>query len=169
MAVNLSPRQFADPQLLDDIAAVLAETGLAPHLLELEITESMVMQNAERSDRAAVRDQGLGVSIAIDDFGTGYSSLSYLQTLPDRHAEDRPFVRPRHRLATRTTRRSPRRSSCSAASSSLTRRRRRRREPRPVALLREQGCDEMQGYHFSKPLVPEQFASLMRRHRPDPV
>jgi EAL domain-containing protein (putative c-di-GMP-specific phosphodiesterase class I) len=93
VAVNLSPVQFAGPDLYHTIKIVLAETGLAPHRLELEITERLVMEDNERTFSTLHRLKQLGVRIAMDDFGTGYSSLSYLRSFPyDRVKIDRAFV-----------------------------------------------------------------------------
>ena len=94
IAVNLSPRQFADPGLLGDIGTALDKSGMAPELLELEITESMVMHNIERATRVLKAIKSLGVILAIDDFGTGYSSMSLLKKFPiDVLKIDRSFVR----------------------------------------------------------------------------
>jgi diguanylate cyclase (GGDEF)-like protein/PAS domain S-box-containing protein len=93
IAVNLSARQFNDPQLPKVVARALRETGLPPRLLELEITESTAMQQTDVTLRTLKRLKQLGVSIAIDDFGTGYSSLSYLRRFPvDKVKIDRSFV-----------------------------------------------------------------------------
>ncbi|MCK2125179.1 EAL domain-containing protein [Thauera aromatica] len=93
VAVNLSPRQFRQPDLVDRVAAILAETGADPDWLELEITESAAMQHAEETIGALRRLREMGVSLAIDDFGTGYSSLSYLKRFPiDKLKIDRSFV-----------------------------------------------------------------------------
>ncbi|HEX5767359.1 MAG TPA: EAL domain-containing protein, partial [Burkholderiales bacterium] len=93
IAVNLSARQFNDPQLPRMVARALKETGLPPRLLELEITESTAMQQTDVTLRTLKRLKALGVSIAIDDFGTGYSSLSYLRRFPvDKVKIDRSFV-----------------------------------------------------------------------------
>ena len=93
VAVNLSARPFQRPDLLDRIQEVLAETGLPASLLQLEITETLAMQNAEASKTVMRGLKELGIRIAIDDFGTGYSSLSYLTTLPiDILKVDRSFV-----------------------------------------------------------------------------
>ena len=168
MAVNLSPRQFADAQLLDDIASVLAETGLPPQLLELEITEGMIMNDTERTIALLSQIKALGVSLAIDDFGTGYSSLAQLKRFPiDTLKVDRSFVRDitcsaDDKAITEAIIMLGRKLSLTVVAEGVESR-------DQMALLREQGCDQMQGYHFSKPLVPEQFASLMRRHRPDPL
>ena len=93
IAVNLSARQFNDPQLPRMVARALKETGLPPQLLELEITESTAMQQTDVTLGTLKRLKALGVSIAIDDFGTGYSSLSYLRRFPvDKVKIDRSFV-----------------------------------------------------------------------------
>jgi diguanylate cyclase (GGDEF)-like protein len=93
MSVNLSPRQFADPDLADGIRQVLRQTGLEPSALELEITESSVMDRSEASLGVLQQLRSLGVRIVLDDFGTGYSSLAYLRQLPlDTIKVDRSFV-----------------------------------------------------------------------------
>ncbi len=93
IAVNLSPVQFLTPNLYDAIRSVLAETGLAPHRLELEITERLFMEDSEKTLSTLHRLKQLGVRIAMDDFGTGYSSLSYLRSFPfDKIKVDRTFV-----------------------------------------------------------------------------
>src|SRR6185312_6767316 len=93
MAVNLSPRQFLDANLLGDLDEVLASTGMPAHLLQLEITESMVMQNVERAIKLLDEIRSRGVRLAIDDFGTGYSSMSLMKKFPiDTIKIDRSFV-----------------------------------------------------------------------------
>ncbi|HUQ26269.1 MAG TPA: EAL domain-containing protein [Burkholderiales bacterium] len=93
VAVNLSPRQFNDPNLPRIVAAALKETGLPPRLLELEITESLAMRETDATLSTLKKLKELGVSIAIDDFGTGYSSLAYLKRFPvDKLKIDRSFV-----------------------------------------------------------------------------
>ena len=93
MSVNLSGRQFAQPDLVDEIAGILVESGLEPSALELEITESVVMDQSETGVRTLRRLRDLGVRLVLDDFGTGYSSLSYLKHLPlDTIKIDRSFV-----------------------------------------------------------------------------
>ena len=93
VAVNLSPRQFRQADLVATIAGILAETGADPARLELEITESAAMQNADEAVAALRRLRAMGVGLAIDDFGTGYSSLSYLKRFPiDKLKIDRSFV-----------------------------------------------------------------------------
>ena len=93
MSVNLSPRQFLDPDLANGISQVLRTSGLEPCALELEITESSVMDRSETSLGVLRQLRALGVRIVLDDFGTGYSSLAYLRQLPlDTIKIDRSFV-----------------------------------------------------------------------------
>ena len=93
-AVNLSARQFAHENLVQDVARILSETGLAPAALEFEITESMVMSNPERAVRLLDQFKNMGIHLSIDDFGTGYSSLSYLKRFPINSVKiDRSFIR----------------------------------------------------------------------------
>ncbi len=164
MSVNLSPRQFKEPTLLSDIAAVLAETGMAPELLELEITESMIMQHVDIAAEKAAAMKKLGIGLAIDDFGTGYSSLSQLKLFPiDTLKIDRAFVRdiPDSDDDTAITK------AVITLGKALG--------VRVVAegvetsaqyqFLRDNGCDEMQGFYFSKPCHPDAFAELLKKPR----
>ena len=160
MSVNLSPRQFKEPSLLSDIEAILAETGMAPELLELEITESMIMQHVDIAAEKAAAMKKLGIKLAIDDFGTGYSSLSQLKRFPiDTLKIDRAFVRDIPQSVDDT--------AITKAVVSLGK----ALGVRVVAegvetaeqyrFLRENGCDEMQGFYFSKPCHPDAFAELI--------
>jgi diguanylate cyclase (GGDEF)-like protein/PAS domain S-box-containing protein len=93
VSVNLSPRQFMDPKLVELVASVLKDSGLPPRLLELEITESTAMQHTDVTLSTFKKLKELGVSIAIDDFGTGYSSLAYLKRFPvDKLKIDKSFI-----------------------------------------------------------------------------
>ena len=93
MSVNLSARQFAQPELVDQVREILAETGLDPSTLEIEITESALMDQTEAGIRTLRQLRDIGVRLVLDDFGTGYSSLSYLKHLPlDTIKIDRSFV-----------------------------------------------------------------------------
>ncbi len=93
ISVNLSAKQFAQPDLIGQVKKILAETGLAAEYVKLEITESVVMKNAENATAMLMQLCALGVHLSIDDFGTGYSSLSYLHRLPVKTLKiDRSFV-----------------------------------------------------------------------------
>src|SRR4029077_19685025 len=93
MSVNISARQFVQPDLVDQVAAILDASGLDPRGLEIEITESILMDQSEVGIRTLGRLRELGVRLVLDDFGTGYSSLSYLKHLPlDTIKIDRTFV-----------------------------------------------------------------------------
>ena len=93
IAVNLSPRQFSDVNLLEDTARTLREVGMDPRLLELEVTESMMMYNTENTVYVLNELRNMGICIAIDDFGVGYSSLSHLKQFPiDIIKIDRSFI-----------------------------------------------------------------------------
>jgi EAL domain-containing protein (putative c-di-GMP-specific phosphodiesterase class I) len=162
MAVNLSPRQFQDDNLLSDIDDVLAETGMAPHLLQLEITESMVMQNVERGIKLLDAIQSRGVRLAIDDFGTGYSSMSMMKRFPiDTIKIDRSFVRDLDNnaedraIATAIINMGKALGLTVVAEGVET--------TEQDAFLRGRSCDELQGYLFSKPVPPEQVPALLRR------
>jgi diguanylate cyclase (GGDEF)-like protein/PAS domain S-box-containing protein len=160
MAVNLSPRQFADPDLVADLSAVLKHTGLAPELLELEITESMVMHNTDRAVKVLSAIKTLGVRLAIDDFGTGYSSLAQLKRFPiDTLKVDRSFIRD---IPDNTEDKAITEAIIALGCTlGLTVVAEGVETKEQQTFLREQSCDEMQGYYFSKPVVPERFAELL--------
>ena len=163
IAVNLSPRQFADPGLLGDIDAALDNSGMAPELLELEITESMVMQNVERAMRILKAIKGLGVMLAIDDFGTGYSSMSLLKKFPiDVLKIDRSFVR-------EITNNSEDKAIADAIIAlgralDLTIVAEGVETAEQEAFLRAHHCDQIQGYLVSKPVPADEFAAFMADH-----
>jgi len=93
LSVNLSARQVSHPDLVERIRTVLAKSGINPHCLKLEITESVVMENAESATQMFKQLRALGVQLSIDDFGTGYSSLSYLHRFPVNYLKiDKSFV-----------------------------------------------------------------------------
>ena len=93
LAVNLSPAQFRKRDLVDTVTEALETSGLWPGRLELEITETVLLQDDEENLAMLHQLRTFGISIVLDDFGTGYSSLSYLQRLPVRQDQDRPVVR----------------------------------------------------------------------------
>jgi diguanylate cyclase (GGDEF)-like protein len=161
MAVNLSPRQFLDENLLRDIDDVLASTGMPAHLLQLEITESMVMQNVERAIKLLDEIQSRGVRLAIDDFGTGYSSMSLMKKFPiDTIKIDRSFVRD---LAENAEDQAIATAIISMGKAlGLTVVAEGVETTEQDVFLREHACDELQGYLFSKPVPAETIPSLLR-------
>ncbi|MFF1308573.1 putative bifunctional diguanylate cyclase/phosphodiesterase [Streptomyces sp. NPDC058307] len=167
VSVNVAVRQVWDSDLVADVAQTLAETGLAPHLLQLELTESAVMGSAGRPLQALQALSDMGVGIAIDDFGTGYSNLAYLSRLPVSVLKlDGSFVRGfqyegegvppnpadeivveamiqlAHRLGLTVT------AECVETSAQASR-------------LRRIGCDTGQGWLYSRPVSPDRISGLM--------
>jgi len=167
MAVNLSPRHFRDPNLLDDIIRVLDETGIPPELLELEITESMIMHDIDQAVRKLCAIKELGVRLAIDDFGTGYSSLAQLKRFPiDTLKVDRSFIRDipgdtEDRAITEAIIAIGRTLGVTVVAEGVE-------TAEQQAFLSRHACDEMQGFYFSKPIIPDAFAALLRTHVPAP-
>jgi diguanylate cyclase (GGDEF)-like protein len=150
VAVNLSTIQFRKGNIVDTVAAALAHAGLAPDRLELEITESVLLQKDDMNLAKLHQLKELGVSIVLDDFGTGYSSLSYLRTFPfDKVKIDRSFV------AEMTTRYDCTAIVCAitglAKSLSMMTTAEGVETKRQYELLRAAGCDQLQGYLFGKP------------------
>ncbi|WP_456294005.1 putative bifunctional diguanylate cyclase/phosphodiesterase [Streptomyces mirabilis] len=169
VSVNVAVRQVWDSDLVADVAEILAETGLAPHLLQLELTESAVMGSAGRPLQALQALSDMGVRIAIDDFGTGYSNLAYLSRLPvsvlkldgsfvrgfqyegpDGGAHPNPadeviveaLIQLAHRLGLTVT------AECVETASQATR-------------LRGIGCDTGQGWLYSRPVAPDRISALL--------
>ncbi len=161
MAVNLSPRQFLDENLLRDIDEVLISTGMPAHQLQLEITESMVMQNVDRAVKLLDQIQSRGVRLAIDDFGTGYSSMALMKQFPiDTIKIDRSFVRD---LENSSEDRAIAKAIISMGKAlGLTVVAEGVETAEQDAFLRGQECDELQGYLFSRPIPAESIALLLR-------
>ncbi|NGO77024.1 EAL domain-containing protein [Streptomyces sp. YC504] len=168
VSVNVAVRQVWDSDLVADVATILAETGLAPELLQLELTESAVMGSAGRPLQALQSLSDMGVRIAIDDFGTGYSNLAYLSRLPvsvlkldgsfvrgfqyedgDSHANPadativEALVRLAHRLGLTVT------AECVETALQADR-------------LRSIGCDTGQGWHYSRAVPPDGISALLK-------
>ncbi|WP_051068527.1 putative bifunctional diguanylate cyclase/phosphodiesterase [Thiobacillus denitrificans] len=159
VAVNLSPRQFSDARLIDDIDAILAETGMPPAYLQLEVTESAAMDNPARSFAMLEALRQRGLHVYIDDFGTGYSNLGQLKRMPiDALKIDKSFVsdvvtdsddaeivnaiiRLAHALKLRVVAEGVEQAG-------------------QVAFLRQSGCDEIQGYVVARPLPPDEVAAF---------
>jgi diguanylate cyclase (GGDEF)-like protein/PAS domain S-box-containing protein len=165
VAVNLSARQFLEDDLPGTVHRLLRETGLDPRWLELEITESTLMQKAEGIDNALKKLRAMGIRIALDDFGTGYSSLGYLRRFPiDTLKIDQSFVRdiltdPDAATIVKTIIAMARNLKLKTVAEGVE-------TEGQLAFLREEGCDEAQGYLIAKPLPPEElepfFASSLR-------
>jgi predicted signal transduction protein with EAL and GGDEF domain len=162
VSVNLSARQFGDPRLVDMVATALAVTGLPATALRLEITESVLMDNAETSVRLLDRLKALGVQIQVDDFGTGYSSLGYLHRFPlDALKVDASFVTrleadPENREIVRTIVALAKYLHMAVVAEGVE-------SPGQRAFLQGLGCEAMQGFLFAGPLDPAQVAELLQR------
>ena len=165
VAVNVSARQLRRRDFCDTVATILADTGLPPNLLELELTESSVMENPEEAIELLQKIGAMGVSLAIDDFGTGYSSLAYLKLFPIDHLKiDRSFVRDiefdlNDRAIAFGTIALAHSLGLNVIAEGVE-------TADQFELLRGNGCDEVQGYLFSKPLTgAAAFAFLHERAR----
>jgi diguanylate cyclase (GGDEF)-like protein/PAS domain S-box-containing protein len=164
VAVNLSARQFGAADLVPHLEAVLQETGLAPACLEIELTESLFMSDITPAVETLHRIKALGVNLSIDDFGTGYSSLSYLSRFPiDVLKIDRSFVNDIGKDGTEspivasiiTLAHNLKLAVIAEGVETLTQ----------LDYLRTMGCDEIQGYYFSRPLPADEFEALLRQGR----
>jgi len=157
MAVNLSAVQFRRGDLEQSVIQALTQSGLDPALLELELTESILIQDTEKVMGMVQRLKALGVKLSIDDFGTGYSSLSYLKRFAvDKLKIDQSFVRdmaddPNDAVIVRTIIQMAKSLNLKTIAEGVE-------TERQLALLRLQHCDEAQGYHFARPMPAEEFA-----------
>jgi diguanylate cyclase (GGDEF)-like protein/PAS domain S-box-containing protein len=166
VAVNLSTKQFQDPNLVVMIKNALEMSGLAAGYLELEITESILMENVENAQRTLHELKSMGIKLAIDDFGTGYSSLSYLRHFPiDRLKVDKSFVQ---RITTH-----PDDAAITEAIIVMAHIIGNRvvaegvEQKTELDFLREKQCDEVQGYYFSRPLKPECLSERILAAKPN--
>ena len=165
VAVNLSAQQFRQESLIETVRGALAAAGLEPRYLELELTESAVMQDAESSVQILRRLSDLGVRISVDDFGTGYSSLSYLRRLPlDKLKIDRSFIR---EIVTSRDDAEIVRAIVSLAHSLHLKVIAEGVETRGAAeFLRSLGCDQYQGYSLQPAAAARRSSSPCCPHRP---
>ena len=166
MAVNISSMEFREDKFIESVFTTLSETGLDPKSLELELTESVLMKRAESAASVLKTLRARGVQIAVDDFGTGYSSLSYLRKFPINALKiDQSFVR----QITST----PDDTTIVTAVISMGRSLKLRvvaegvETHEELTFLRARLCDEAQGYYFSRPVRPEQFAKLLKSGIPE--
>ncbi|MFL6631601.1 MAG: EAL domain-containing protein [Massilia sp.] len=168
VAVNVSSRQFVEGDLEGDIRAALVEHRVDPGMLELELTESALMSNFEHTVQVLESLKSLGIRIAIDDFGTGYSSLAYLKRFPiDKLKIDIAFVRD---ITTNPDDAAIALAIISMAHSLHMQVIAEGVESRAqMALLRRHRCDEIQGFHFSRALLPADLARLVLENRAQPT
>ena len=160
ISVNLSVREFAQPDLVRAVAAILEETGLSPSSLKIEITESAIIGQKHPAIETVEQLRALGVGIHLDDFGTGYSALSYLHRLPlDAVKVDRAFTssidleeRPLHVVKAIVS--LAHAIGLEVVAEGVT-------NQRQLDLLRDMGCDLAQGFYFSRPCNTEEMVALM--------
>ena len=161
IAVNLTSRQFYDEHLLADLKSVLATTGMAAHLLELEIAESILTRDVENTLRILTALKALGIRIAIDDFGVGYSSVATLQRFPlDTVKIDRSFIRDITGAAQATGLADAiiaigKRLSLTVVAQGVE-------TKEQAEFLKTHACDELQGFYFDRPLPTEEFTHLLQ-------
>ncbi|PMY47019.1 MULTISPECIES: bifunctional diguanylate cyclase/phosphodiesterase [unclassified Pseudomonas] len=161
VSVNLSVHQLRQGKLVSQVRSVLEETGLAPHFLELELTESHLLDSVEHIVSTFQQLRDLGVKLAIDDFGTGYSSLSYLKRIPVDYVKiDQAFIRGLSEggadaAITRAIIAMAHGLSLKVVAEGVE-------HPGQLAFLKEQKCDEVQGYLISRPVDAEGLAALLR-------
>ena len=164
VSVNVSPQQFCQPGLMDAIRDALHRSGLEARYLTLELTESMIMENASRNIETLHEMKGTGLKISIDDFGTGYSSLSYLKRFPlDELKVDRSFLGDLQNGADDAAIV----SAIIAMAHSLNLRvvAEGVETQRQLAFLKARGCDQCQGYLFAKPMPAEELTAMVERRR----
>jgi diguanylate cyclase (GGDEF)-like protein len=160
VAINISSQEFRSEQFLEGIQVALKNTCLDPRYLELELTETVLMRHAESTAYALGQLKGLGVRLAVDDFGTGYSSLSYLTRFPiDTLKLDQSFL---HDIIA-----SSNDAIVVSAVISMAKRLKHKvvaegvETPEQLAFLQAHGCEEGQGYYFSRPVTAQRFAKLL--------
>jgi diguanylate cyclase (GGDEF)-like protein len=164
ISVNLSASQFREVGLVDSIRRALDDVGLLARYLEVELTESAVMSDPEQSVAILEQLSAMGVLVSVDDFGTGYSSMSYLRRFPiDKLKIDRVFI---NEIASRPEDASIVRAIVSLAHSlNLKVVAEGVETPAQLDFLKTAGCDEYQGYHYSRPLPADQFQRMIRDAR----
>ncbi len=162
ISVNVAGQQIDQMDILQAVHAVLQKTGLDARMLELEVTETFIMQRAEQAISVLEQLRDMGITLAIDDFGTGYSSLSYLKRLPlHRLKVDKSFVdgvtnNPNDMAIARAVIALARSLDLDVIAEGVE-------TEGQEAFLKAEGCDEVQGYYYSRPLPPEEFVKLLRK------
>jgi diguanylate cyclase (GGDEF)-like protein len=164
LAVNFSGRDFQDVSLPARVSSILRETGLAPELLEIEITESVAMRDLQRTLHVLQGLREVGMRVAIDDFGTGYSSLAYLRRFPIHQLKiDRAFIKdmmenPGDRAIVNAVIGMAHALQMEVLAEGVERQ-------DQMEYLLSKGCDRAQGYHFGKPVPATEFRALLERQR----
>jgi len=162
IALNVSGRQFDQGSLIEIVKEALQDAMIPPQCLELEITESIIMRNPEKAIRTLTELKAMGIQIAIDDFGTGYSSLSYLKRLPlDFLKIDQSFVQnlasdPSDQAIVRATIAMARSLNLKTIAEGVE-------TEEQLSFLQKHGCDEIQGYLFSRPLSAEEIPGILAK------
>ena len=164
MAVNISMPQFRDPNFIDTVKNIITEFGVEPERIELEITESVVMDEPQIVIEALQELKLFGVKVAIDDFGTGFSSMSYLQQLPlDRLKVDRSFVNEvkpgKSAFIAETIVTLGNKLGLSTIAEGVEKR-------EQASYMLKLGCDEAQGYLFAKPMSYDQLLAFLASQDP---
>jgi EAL domain-containing protein (putative c-di-GMP-specific phosphodiesterase class I) len=161
MAVNLSARPFVRDDLIKMVRDVIRQTAINPEYLELELTESIVMENVEQTISTLHKLRDMGVYISIDDFGTGYSSMAYLKRFPiDKLKIDQSFV---HDLAD-----DPDDAAIVSATIAMAHNLKLTviaegvETRQQLQFLKDSGCEEIQGYYFSRPLPADELVALFK-------
>jgi EAL domain-containing protein (putative c-di-GMP-specific phosphodiesterase class I) len=160
IAVNISGRQFNEPDFVDMVAAALNDNNLAPELLELELTESLLISNEQQALQKLQHLKKMGIYLAIDDFGTGYSSLAYLKHFPlDRLKIDKSFINdilndPDDAAITEAIIAMAHSLKLKVIAEGVETR-------EQLLFLEDRGCDEMQGYYLSKPLSERDLSTFI--------
>jgi EAL domain-containing protein (putative c-di-GMP-specific phosphodiesterase class I) len=160
MAVNVSATQFSDDNFLEDLFSVLRETGMDPHSLELEVTESVLMKNAEAATSILKSVRDIGIRVSVDDFGTGYSSLSYLRRFPldalkiDQSFLHKIYVAPDDSIIVSAIIDMGRAIGLRVIAEGVE-------TVEELAFLKANNCDEAQGYYFSRAVPAEEFVKLL--------
>lgn len=163
VAVNISPVQFNDEKLVDSVSRILAETGLEPHYLELEITEGVAMYNEKAVIQKLHALKKLGINVALDDFGTGYSCLAYLAQFPvDTLKIDRGFVKNLHnnydnRILVETIINMAHNFKIKVIAEGVD-------TVEQFQQLRDKNCDEIQGYLISEPVGSEELVRIINKY-----
>ena len=161
VSVNVSARQFRERTLIAQVALALRDSGLEPRLLELELTESLVMEDLDKALQSMKALRAMGVQLSIDDFGTGYSSLSALKRFPIARLKiDQSFVRDipgdeEDKAIAKTIIALGHELNLKVIAEGVE-------TEQQLEFLRAHGCDEMQGYLFSRPVPPAELAALVR-------